>query len=153
MVDLRDVVINYYYHPATKGSNSIKALLPAIISSSQFLQQKYSQPIASHGVTSLNLPDSHVWLTQTNGEWNNPYKGLPSVFEGWSEEELEANLSEMDNLADGGAALTAYGRLQYTDMTHEERHALISGLYRYCELDTLAMVMLVEGIIFLKPTS
>jgi hypothetical protein len=146
MIDLRDVVINYYYHPATKGSNSIKALLPAIISSSEFLQQKYSQPIASHGVTSLNLPDSHVWLTQTNGEWNNPYKGLPSVFEGWTEDELEANLSEMDNLADGGAALTAYGRLQYTDMTDEERQALISALYRYCELDTLAMVMLVEGM-------
>jgi hypothetical protein len=87
-----------------------------------------------------------VWLTQTNGEWNNPYKGLPSVFEGWSEEELEANLTEMDNLADGGAALTAYGRLQYTDMTDEERQALISALYRYCELDTLAMVMLVEGM-------
>jgi hypothetical protein len=146
MVDLLDVVINHYYHPATKGSNSIKAVLPAIISSSEFLQQKYSKPIAAHGVSSLNLPDSHVWLTQTNGEWNNPYKGLPSVFEGWTEEELEANLSEMDNLADGGAALTAYGRLQYTDMTDEERHALISGLYRYCELDTLAMVMLVEGI-------
>jgi hypothetical protein len=94
-----------------------------------------------------------VWLTQTNGEWNNPYKSLPPVFEGWTEEELEANLSEMDNLADGGAALTAYGRLQYTDMTNEERQALISALYRYCELDTLAMVMLVEGIIFLKPTS
>ncbi len=146
MVDLRDVVIHHYYHPATKGSNSIKDILPAIISSSEFLQQKYSKPIASHGVTSLNLPDSHVWLTQTNGEWNNPYKSLPPVFEGWTEEELEANLSEMDNLADGGAALTAYGRLQYTDMTNEERQALISALHRYCELDTLAMVMLVEGM-------
>ncbi len=146
MVDLREVVLDYYYHPATGGSNSIKDVLPAIICSSQFLQQKYSKQIAEHGVSSLNLSTEHVWLTQQDGIWNNPYKSLPSIFEGWTEQELQANLSEMDSLADGGAALTAYGRLQYTDMTHEERQALISALYRYCELDTLAMVMLVEGI-------
>jgi hypothetical protein len=147
MVDLLDVVINHYYHPAMKGSNSIKSVLPAIISSSEFLQQKYSKSIAEHGVSSLNLPPEHVWLNLQDGQWNNPYKSLPSVFEGWTEEELEANLSEMGSLADGGAALTAYGRLQYTDMTDEERHALITALYRYCELDTLAMVMVVEGMI------
>ncbi len=147
MVDLLDVVINHYYHPAMKGSNSIKSVLPAIISSSEFLQQKYSKPISEHGVTSENMTDDHIWLTPQDGKWNNPYKSLPSVFEGWTEEELEANLSEMDSLADGGAALTAYGRLQYTDMTDEERHALIRALYRYCELDTLAMVMVVEGMV------
>jgi hypothetical protein len=146
MVDLLDVVIKYYYHPAMKGSNSIKAVLPAIISSSEFLQQKYSKPISEHGVTSKNMTEDHVWLTTKDGVWNNPYKSLPSVFEGWTEEELEANLSELDNLADGGAALTAYGRLQYTDMTDEEREAVIDALYRYCELDTLAMVMVVEGM-------
>ncbi len=146
MVDLREVVLDYYYHPATRGSNSIKDVLPAIISSSEFLQQKYSKPISEHGVSSHNLSTEHVWLTQQDGVWNNPYKSLPSIFEGWTEEELQANLSEMDNLADGGAALTAYGRLQYTDMTDEERQALITALYRYCELDTLAMVMVMEGI-------
>lgn len=146
MVDLREVVIDYYYHPATRGLNSIKDVLPAVISSSEYLQEKYSRPIAEHGVSSLNLSSEHIWLTQHDGVWNNPYKSLPSIFEGWTDEELQANLSEMDNLADGGAALTAYGRLQYTDMTDQERHALINALYRYCELDTLAMVMVVEGM-------
>jgi hypothetical protein len=31
-------------------------------------------------------------------------------------------------------------------MTDQERHALVNALYRYCELDTLAMVMVVEGM-------
>jgi hypothetical protein len=41
-------------------------------------------------------------------------------------------------------ALTAYGKLQYVDMTDRERAELVSGLKKYCELDTLAMVMLYE---------
>jgi hypothetical protein len=47
-------------------------------------------------------------------------------------------------IADGGMALTAYGKLQYVDMTDRERAELVSGLKKYCELETLAMVMLYE---------
>jgi hypothetical protein len=50
----------------------------------------------------------------------------------------------MEELADGGTALTAYGKLQYTDMPPEERLELKNSLLKYCELDTLAMVMIVE---------
>ena len=52
----------------------------------------------------------------------------------------------MDEPADGGAALTAYGKLQYTDMSIEERIAIKNSLLRYCELDTLAMVMIYEHL-------
>jgi hypothetical protein len=41
-------------------------------------------------------------------------------------------------------ALTAYAKLQYVDMTDKERDELTSGLKKYCELDTLAMVMIYE---------
>ena len=41
MVDLFKLVTAYYYSPHAKGSNSIKAILPAIITESAFLQQKY----------------------------------------------------------------------------------------------------------------
>jgi len=34
--------------------------------------------------------------------------------------------------------------LQYVDMSREEREELTSGLKKYCELDTLAMVMILE---------
>ncbi len=50
----------------------------------------------------------------------------------------------MEDIADGDAALTAYGKLQYTNMSPEERLELKNSLLKYCELDTLAMVMIVE---------
>jgi hypothetical protein len=69
---------------------------------------------------------------------------LPPLFEGWAESDLEDNVSEMDGIADGGMALTAYAKLQYQDMTDKERAEITSGLLKYCELDTLAMVMIYE---------
>jgi len=48
-------------------------------------------------------------------------------------------------LADGGAAMTAYMKMQFTNMPKEEKDAIIQGLLRYCELDTLAMVMIFEA--------
>jgi len=55
-------------------------------------------------------------------------------------------LSNIDNIDDGGAALTAYGKIQYTDMTEKEREDIAEALKRYCELDTLAMVMIYEHL-------
>ena len=144
MVDLNKVVKDYYYNPFAKGSNSIKAVLPASLNSSKFLQEKYSQPIGSINVTSKNFSPSHVWLKTENDEIVNPYKMLRPLFEDWSEEELQDNLSDIENIADGGAALTAYAKLQYQDMNEKERMEITNGLLKYCELDTLAMVMIYE---------
>ena len=47
-------------------------------------------------------------------------------------------------MADGGAASTAYAKMQFTEMNVIERTALRDALLKYCELDTLAMVMLYE---------
>ena len=55
-------------------------------------------------------------------------------------------MSNIDNIDDGGAALTAYGKIQYTDMTEKERVDIADALKRYCELDTLAMVMIYEHL-------
>ena len=144
MVDLKDVVFKYYYNPYTKGSNSIKAVLPAVLKSSAFLQAKYGQSIGQVGVSSSNFSPEHIWLKKDNGQVVNPYKMLPPLFEGWTESELEENVSEIDGIADGGMALTAYAKLQYQDMTDKERTEITSGLLKYTELDTLAMVMIYE---------
>lgn len=144
MVDLWDIEKRYYYNPLTKGSNSIKAVLPASLSSSLYLQEKYSKPINQINLTSRNFAEDHVWLEIGNGVVKSPYKMLPSVFEGWSEDELENTLSEIEDIDNGGAALTAYGKLQYTDMNQTEINELTSALLKYCELDTLAMVMIYE---------
>jgi hypothetical protein len=48
------------------------------------------------------------------------------------------------NIREGGAAMTAYARMQFTSMTDRERAAINKGLLKYCELDTFAMVLLWE---------
>jgi len=48
-------------------------------------------------------------------------------------------------LAEGGAATTAYARLQFDDMARQERERIDTALLRYCELDTLAMVMVYQA--------
>lgn len=144
MVDMCELVKWYYYNPLTKGSNSIKQVLPAALNSSKFLQEKYTQPIGEIGVTSKNFSPNHTWIQIENGEVISPYKTLPPLFENWTEEQLDATMSELEGVDNGGAALTAYGKLQYTEMTEEERIELRNALLKYCELDTLAMVMIYE---------
>jgi hypothetical protein len=144
MIDLCRVVKDYYYSPHMGGSNSIKAVLPAVLKSSELLQTKYSQEIKYLDLTSLNFEKDHIWLTQKDGDIESPYKTLPRLFEDWGEEQLDATVSDMENIADGGAALIAYGKLQYTDMPEEERLEIKKSLLKYCELDTLAMVMIYE---------
>ena len=144
MVDLNKIVKEYYYNPYTRGSNSIKAVLPASLNSSTYLKQKYCQPIGAINLTSKNFDDNHIWLKIDKDEVVNPYKMLPPVFDGWTALELQENLSEIDGIADGGAALTAYAKLQYEEMTERERTEITQGLLKYCELDTLAMVMIYE---------
>ncbi|GAA4230608.1 hypothetical protein GCM10022291_01150 [Postechiella marina] len=144
MVDLCEVIKKYYYNPYAKGSNSIKMVLPAILKSSAFLKDKYSKAIRDIKVSSKNFDSNYIWLKIEDKEVVNPYKSLPKVFEDWTEEQIELSLSEIEDIADGGAALTAYGKLQYTNMSNQEREQLTSALLKYCELDTLAMVMILE---------
>lgn len=146
MVDLRDVIKNYYYNPYTLGSNSLKNVLPAILRTSGFLQQKYSQPIGVLDISSKNFDSEHIWLHRTSDGISSPYKTLPSLFEGWTDEKIEQLQSELGEIADGGAAMVAYAKLQYTDMSAEESQVINRALLKYCELDTLAMVMLYEHL-------
>ena len=152
MVDLLEVVKDYYYNPLTRGSNSIKDVLPAILETSQKLQKKYSRPIGVLHLSSFNFSDDHVWLTGAGNTVSCPYKNLPPIFEDWSEDAIEKSLSEIESINDGGAALTAYGKLQYTDMEEEEIREIQKALLKYCELDTLAMVIIYEHFLELvKP--
>lgn len=144
MVDMCKIVKDYHYDPYTKGSNSIKAVLPAVIKRSTFIQNRYSQPIYGKGclIPSLNFEDPQMWIQKNeHGDILSPYKLLPALFEG-----IEASDDFMtdENLANGGAALTAYAKMQFTEMNEEERTLVVKGLLRYCELDTLAMVIIYE---------
>ena len=144
MIDLQKTVVNYYYDPVTGGSNSIKAILPAVLHSSSYLRHKYRQPLGNLDVTSENFPDDHVFLKIENGKVINPYKALPPIFDGWDNEKLEQVSERLTEISDGGAALFAYQKLQFEDVPDIEHKAIREGLLRYCELDTLAMVMIYE---------
>jgi hypothetical protein len=146
MVDLLKLVKCYYYHPKMGGSNSLKFVLPAVLNSSEYLQEKYSNPIYGRNLSikSLNYDDGWIWTKKDEKQQIiNPYELLPPLFEGITDDHIEDFLMKSD-IREGGAAMVAYARMQFTQMTDIERNAIVNGLLKYCELDTLAMVMLWE---------
>jgi len=139
--DLWAFIKKFYYNPLTNGSNSIKDILPSILNSSSFLKNKYSKPIyGTDEIPSLNF-ENKVWIElDDNGKIVNPYKQLPPIFENLDNDDFITG----ESLANGGDAMIAYAKAQFTQMTPDERNAIFEGLLRYCELDTLAMVMIYE---------
>ncbi|RUR24757.1 DUF2779 domain-containing protein [Legionella qingyii] len=145
MVDIWEILKRFYYDPLTKGSNSIKQVLPAILYRSDFLQKKYSQPIygAANGIKSHNFINQ-CWIIKEDNKIIDPYNLLPPINKDISDEDA-AFLFDNKDLKEGGAATIAYAKLQFTNMSHLERDELRNALLRYCELDTLAMVMIIEA--------
>lgn len=144
MVDMLDLVKRYYYDPATNGSNSIKQVLLAILNSSAFLKNKYKDPIygSPGGIPSRNFQDWQ-WVRCKEEKVVDPYKMLPKMFQDIPDKDII--LSDDDELKDGGAAMTAYARMQFEQISDAERTEIEKALLRYCELDTMAMVMIYEG--------
>lgn len=146
MIDLLNVVKKHYWHPIMGGSNSLKVVLPAILNSSDHIKEKYSKPIYGRNseIKSQHFDDGWIWIKEDEqGNIISPYALLPQLFDGLDEENVEEFLMG-DRLADGGAAMTAYAMIQFTEMSEDERSRIIEGLLKYCELDTLAMVFLWE---------
>lgn len=139
MVDLRTLTMDHYYNPLMEGSNSIKALLPAAIQCSPSVRDRLMQPLSENGIHSLNFDSDWVWLKDGTAD---PYKSLPPIFTDIDAEALSNYFDEDQQLAEGGAATMAYGKLQYTSIPDEERAQLNKALLRYCELDTLAMAVI-----------
>lgn len=148
MIDLKTLAQKTYYHPDTKASSSIKKVLPAIMKSSELLRAKYNQPVygASKGIKSSNFKD-FIWFNlNSDGGLVDPYEILKesasALLGNEANEYMEA---EEYGIAEGGAAATAYSRLQFESLDLKSREQIKSALLRYCELDTLAMVMILEA--------
>jgi hypothetical protein len=142
MQDLWNLVLKYYYSPKAKGSNSIKDILPAAINDSRFIREKYSRPIyGTPDLPSLNF-NNHTWITEASGL--NPYKTLPPVLAGIDNDKLDEFLPAAEEISDGGAAMMAYAFLQFTEVPLAQKDQIRKALLRYCELDTMAMVMIWE---------
>jgi hypothetical protein len=147
MVDQCKMAELYYFHPQTRGSCSIKKVLPAVLASSAFVRERYSRCVygAQGGIPSLNFKDWAWWQPGADpASPRDPYALLPGVFADM-DAPLAAGLDDEEALANGGAAMVAYARLQFEKISDDERRRLEAALLKYCELDTLAMVMIFQS--------
>ncbi len=149
MVDLAVIAERGYFHPETKGRVSIKKVLPAVLKTSDYLRLKYQPPVYGVSIPSLNYK-GFSWWEERSGMLVDPYQRLKELTVemlgdlGEAQAELEALDVDIE-IAEGGAAAMAFARLQFEDLTPQTRAAIKAALLRYCELDTLAMVMIVEA--------
>lgn len=143
-VDLLDIIRKYYYHPKMKGSNSIKYVLPAVFESSNFVKNKYKKPL-NFGKNLKNLI-----IYQKNSDDSavkDPYELLNTPQFIKAKNEL-SKISE--SIVNGGQAMTAYAQLQDMKISKEKESNLRAQLKRYCELDTLAMLIIFQHLNDLK---
>ena len=166
MVDLCALSKKAYFAEGIKGSSSIKKVLPSLMKRSALLKALYSGKVygASGGVqgagvgavtgalpapmASKNFKDFAWWVPEASNPSVpvEPYELLRRYGADLLGEEVRAG-EDPDELAitEGGAAATAYARLQFEDVDAVTRLKIREALLRYCELDTLAMVMIVQG--------
>ena len=104
------------------------------------------ESIDSRESLSREMQVNSFWHSNTIQMLQRSGRFFPVIESILSEEEIEKTISELESISDGGAALTAYGKIQYTDMSESEKEDIAKGLFHYCELDTLAMVMIYEHL-------
>ncbi|MFM7083205.1 MAG: DUF2779 domain-containing protein, partial [Actinomycetota bacterium] len=135
--DLLDVSREFYCHPHMNGSHSIKRVLDSIWPNAEGLW-------------------SHPWFSKYykadgNGRPIDPYKtlvngdddlDLDETDEG--DEAAEGSSPGGKPVTDGVGAMRAYQDMLYGKRRGDEAHRarLAEALYRYCGLDTAAMVMI-----------
>lgn len=119
-VDMNDLTLKHYFHPDMKGKTSIKKVLPAVWNNNKYLHsipwfKKYSSS------------DPNVIV--------NPYDTLSPVISELESEEV---------VSDGTGAMRAYHELMFGNSADnpEKREILKKLLLQYCELDTMAMVII-----------
>ena len=144
MVDLNEIAVKCYFHSETQGRTSIKKVLPAVLQTSGLLKEKYSKPIGDNS-SSLNFPDTFVWFQERGSKAVDPYELLKRHTIDLFNETNPSISHENYIIAEGGAAAMAYARLQFEDLGYQERSNIKDALLRYCELDTLAMVMVLRA--------
>ncbi|MDP1713704.1 MAG: DUF2779 domain-containing protein [Anaerolineales bacterium] len=117
IVDMNALTLNHYFHPLMKGRTSIKKVLDAIWQANPSLRSRFP-----------------AYVKEENGELLSPHKSLPPlVIDG---KDVFVN--------EGTGAITAYQSMLYgsqkSNMSAREQWKRL--LLQYCELDTLAMVMI-----------
>ena len=145
MVDLAKVAAKCFYVSGSDGSSSLKKVLLPTMAASERLKLLYEQPTYN----GINFTNQQWWQpsevgtgdqNEKNFQVKDPYSLLVA--------EADDNGLLVDGntlVTDGGDAIVAYDTLQRTDINPAVRTELQTSLLRYCELDTLAMAMVVQA--------
>ena len=119
LYDLNDLCLREFFHPSMGGRTSIKVVLDALWKADPTMRSRHAE-----------------WVQQpvAISEGLGPYEGLPPI------EVAGTRL----NVAEGTEAMRAYQAMMYGA---ESAHPILVKTYRdlllrYCELDTLAMVLI-----------
>ena len=141
MIDLMKTATLGYFVPGSDGSSSIKRLLSPTLESSSVLEKFYGSPTYS----SSNFTDIQ-WYQRCDGSGSSVRDPYDVLIEYDKENGFAQNDAPLV-VAEGGAAIAAYSALQQRrgKLSHGQRSAIETSLLRYCELDTLAMVMIVRA--------
>jgi hypothetical protein len=144
MVDLEKIALRCFFHRNTNGQTSIKKVLPAVLGESKLLKDEYSKPIGEIS-TSTNFPDSFIWYKESDLGVLDPYTLLRLHTMELFRDNNSIASNEDAMIAEGGSAAMAYARLQSNKLSVTERKDIENALLRYCELDTLAMAIILKG--------
>lgn len=125
IADLSRLVKNFYYNSEMENSLSIKDVLRSVMDHSNFLKKKYSRTYSSD-----NFDDMIWWQSNGEGRARNPYSLLRETGD--------------SPISRGTEAMVVYGKMIARELSAEELQAYKNALLKYCELDTLAMVMIYQ---------
>ena len=148
MFDMGRLMADQVFLPGTGGSSSTKKFLPAVLQHSALIRKRYAQPIYGTAKMPSHNFSKQTWVVEHKGAALDPYKLLSPLF---GEHDLDEALAKLekaagDVVANGAAAMIAYAKLQDPHLAAAARKKLRQQLLRYCELDTLAMVMVYEAL-------
>lgn len=127
LADLSRMVKNFYYNHKMSNSLSIKDVVQSVLTLSSHLKRMYSNPYSSSNF------DSIVWWQPDNEQEmvRNPYM-------------IMMDQQDDTTVRRGTEAMVVYGRLLRESVSEPEKRERLNALLKYCELDTLAMMMIYQ---------
>ncbi|NIT58601.1 MAG: hypothetical protein GWN00_20960 [Aliifodinibius sp.] len=125
IADLSRLVKNFYYNRKMESSLSIKDVLRSVMSHSSYLKDIYSKPYSSS-----NFDQIIWWQSDGEGGARNPYNILTETGD--------------SPIRRGTEAMVVYGKMIAQELDESRHEAYQNALLKYCELDTLAMMMIFQ---------
>ncbi|WP_277347495.1 DUF2779 domain-containing protein [Wenzhouxiangella sp. XN79A] len=147
MVDQRQLAMELTFDPAIQGLTGIKRVLLSTIRHSEHLQDLYGKPVYGTAAMPSRNFEAFQWFQPTEHGIRDPYELLPPITlgpDGPDIAHLDEEFEPADQLKNGGAAMSAYLEIAAPGTTETRRANLRVALLKYCELDTLAMVMIMQ---------